>query len=173
MRTTQLRQLITKVDNTLVDGNFSYSCSSGKGGRVPANQKKEGDGASPIGNWRLKHVYFRADRMAEPATVLPVTAIKPNDGWCDDPADRNYNKLIERPYPASHEKMWRDDYVYDVVIEITHNDNPPISGLGSAIFMHIAKPDYQPTEGCIALTLDDLLSVLSRADANTFLTIEG
>ena len=130
---------------------------------VDAALKREGDGASPIGVWPLKQVFYRADRVDEPVTGLPTGPILEDMGWCDAPGDANYNRLVQRPYPASHEALWRDDHVYDIVVELAHNDNPPIAHLGSAIFMHIAKPDYSPTQGCAALRLEDLLCVLEAA----------
>ncbi|MEO0883219.1 MAG: L,D-transpeptidase family protein [Pseudomonadota bacterium] len=168
-----MKRLIARNDSTLADGIFSYSCTSGKGGRRPAQEKTEGDGASPIGSWALKRVYYRPDRIAPPETKLPVSALTPDDGWCDDPTDANYNRPVKRPYAASHEHMWRDDHAYDVVVEIAHNDDPPIPGLGSAIFIHVAHEDRRPTEGCIALALNDLLEILKTADTHTHLVIEG
>lgn len=168
-----MKKLIVQNDNTLIDGNFSYSCASGKGGRCPANEKTEGDGASPIGSWRLKRVFFRADKISKPKTRLPTRVIDPDDGWCDAPEDPSYNRLVKRPYPASHEAMWRADHVYDVVVEIAHNDSPPIPDRGSAIFMHVAHSDYRATEGCIALALSDLLKILETADTETELDIRG
>ncbi|MEM7661285.1 MAG: L,D-transpeptidase family protein [Pseudomonadota bacterium] len=167
-----MKRLIARNDNTLNDGTFSYSCTSGKGGRRPALEKTEGDGASPIGFWPLKRVYYRPDRIAEPETGLPTIKLAPDDGWCDDPADPNYNKPVKRPYAASHEIMWRDDHAYDVVVELAHNDDPTLPGRGSAIFMHVMHDDCRPTEGCIALAIDDLLQILRLADTTTCLVIE-
>lgn len=170
---TQMKRLIARNDNTLDDGTFSYSCTSGKGGRKPAHEKIEGDGASPIGSWALKRVYYRPDRLTPPETGLPVKPLTPEDGWCDASDDPNYNLPVKLPYPASHEVMWRDDHAYDVVVEIAHNDSPPIPGRGSAVFIHVAHDDRRPTEGCIALDLPDLLQILKTADTKTHLVIEG
>lgn len=148
-----------------------FKCALGKSGLITAADKSEGDGATPIGVWPLKRVFYRDDRVSPPTTDLPVTPIKTTDGWCDAPDDPNYNRLVQLPYPASHEQLWRDDHVYDVIVELGHNDTPPIPGLGSAIFMHVAKPDYTPTEGCVALALDHLLTVLETADQDTVLDI--
>jgi len=148
-----------------------YTCAIGRGGMINAALKREGDGASPIGQWPLRRVFYRADRLAEPETGLVCTPIHADMGWCDAPEDPAYNQLVTLPFAASHEIMWREDNVYDVVVELGHNDDPPIPGLGSAIFLHVAKPDYSPTQGCIALALEDLLSVLRACDANTVLEI--
>ncbi|MEM6412777.1 MAG: L,D-transpeptidase family protein [Pseudomonadota bacterium] len=167
-----MKRLIVRNDNTLEDSTFSYSCTSGKGGRRPASQKTEGDGASPIGSWALKRVFFRPDRIARPETALPVSPLSQDDGWCDDPEDPAYNRPVKLPFAASHEKMWRDDNAYDLVVELGHNDDPPVPGRGSAIFMHVMHDDHRATEGCIALERDDLLQILSRADTETYLVIE-
>ena len=134
-------------------------CALGKGGL--SSTKVEGDGVTPIGSWPLRRVFYRADRIDMPTTGLCVRAITQNDGWCDDAVDTLYNQLVTLPYPAHHENLWRDDGVYDLVVELGYNDNPPISGKGSAIFMHIARPKFEPTEGCVAITLDHLQSLLS------------
>ncbi|MGF1461719.1 MAG: L,D-transpeptidase, partial [Maricaulaceae bacterium] len=98
-----------------------------------------------------------------PQTRLPLRALSQTDGWCDAPEDRGYNRLVRRPYPASHEALWREDGRYDILVVLGHNDAPPISALGSAIFLHVAAEDFRPTEGCIALALPDLRDVLHHA----------
>ena len=135
-------------------------CAIGKSGIVPASRKREGDGASPGGIWAMRRVFYRPDRMDPPKTKLPVVPLRPQDGWCDDPADPLYNRPVTLPYPASCETLFRGDHVYDLIVELGHNDRPPIPGLGSAVFLHIAHDDYRGTEGCIALSVDDLLLVL-------------
>jgi len=124
--------------------------------------KSEGDGATPVGCFPLRLVFYRADRMGAPTTNLPVTAIAPDDGWCDDPGHRLYNRPVKLPFEASHERLWRDDGIYDVIVVLGHNDDPPRPGLGSAIFLHLARPDFAPTEGCVALARQDLLDLLRR-----------
>ena len=153
--------------------NIKFRCAIGRGGITDASNKREGDGASPVGRWPMRRVYFRSDKIAAPETKLPRTPIREHDGWCDDPADPLYNRPVALPYDASHEKMWREDDVYDIIVELGHNDDPPVPGLGSAIFLHIAKPDYSPTEGCIALSEDDLRTVLKSAGAGAVLEITG
>ncbi|HEY9164449.1 MAG TPA: L,D-transpeptidase family protein [Magnetovibrio sp.] len=139
-----------------------WRCALGKGGIVL--DKVEGDGATPAGDWFLGRVFYRPDRQKSPKTGLSIVAMNANMGWCDDPHHSDYNRLINLPHPARHEKMWRDDELYDVVVEILYNTDPIIAGKGSAIFMHVAKPDYSPTEGCIALCLSDLLDLLQMCN---------
>lgn len=163
--------LIVTSDGTLRVGDRTYTCAIGRGGFIA--DKREGDGGTPIGVFHLKRVYYRPDKLSAPETMLPVQALTSHNGWCDDPADPNYNQMVALPFDASHEKMWRDDALYDVVVEISHNDDPPIPGAGSAVFMHIAKPDYDPTEGCVALTQQDLLAVLKDASTATKIIIQA
>jgi L,D-peptidoglycan transpeptidase YkuD (ErfK/YbiS/YcfS/YnhG family) len=155
--------LVVHPDGRLEIAGQVWRCALGKGGL--SRDKREGDGATPIGCFALRRVLYRPDRLPQaPATSLPVTPLDPADGWCDDPGHPDYNHPIRLPHPARHEVMWRDDGVYDVVVVLGHNDTPPQPGLGSAIFMHVARPGYVPTEGCIALALADLLEVLEKCE---------
>lgn len=150
--------LVTEKGLTMPDGRV-VKCAIGRGGIH--REKQEGDGVTPIGEWPLRYGYYRADRLdGTPKTALPMTVIRPDDGWCDAPDDPNYNKPVKKPYDASHEDMWREDMLYDIVIVLGHNDNPPVPGAGSAIFLHVARPDYSPTEGCVALPKEILLDLL-------------
>lgn len=146
----------------LISGGVRYRCALGPAGVVA--KKTEGDGATPAGTFPIRRVHYRADRRAAPATALPVRRIEATDGWCDDPAAAAYNTLITLPSAASHEVMMRDDALYDVVVEIGYNDDPPVAGAGSAVFMHVAQPDYAPTAGCVALAPHDLDAVLKELD---------
>ena len=128
-------------------GEHVFPCLLGRNG--VSTQKREGDGATPVGKFPLRRVFYREDRVAAPLTALPATPIAQDDGWCDAPEDANYNRLVKMPYPASAENMWREDSLYDVVVVIGHNDHPVMEGVGSAIFLHIASPDNEPTAGCI------------------------
>ena len=141
-------------------GILYLPCALGRGGRRA--DKREGDGATPLGVWRVREVLYRADRTRRPGTPLPVRTIRPEDGWCDAPGDRNYNRRVRHPYPASAERLWREDDLYDVVVVLDYNLRPRVRGRGSAIFMHVARPGYRPTEGCIALRREHLLLVLSK-----------
>jgi L,D-peptidoglycan transpeptidase YkuD (ErfK/YbiS/YcfS/YnhG family) len=125
--------------------------------------KHEGDGATPAGRWAMRWLYYRPDRLPPPPTRLARTALGPGDGWCDAPDDRAYNQPVRLPYPASAEKLWRDDTVYNLIVPLAYNDAPAVPGAGSAIFLHLARPQYEPTEGCVALALADLLAVLAEA----------
>lgn len=147
----------------------TYRCAVGGGGI--AATKREGDHASPLGCFALRKVLFRADRIDVPQTGLPVSAISPNDGWCDAPNDAAYNQAVSLPYAASAESLWRDDNVYDLIVVLGHNDSPVVPGCGSAIFIHVAQPDYAPTEGCVALVREDLLEVLNDCDQQTQICI--
>ena len=138
-------------------------CALGKSGVREAADKCEGDNASPLGVWPIRRVLYRPDRMAPPETALPASPFFPTDGWCDDPSDPNYNQPVSHPYPASAERMWRDDGLYDYVVVLGHNDAPVVPGAGSAIFLHVARPGYAPTEGCVALAREDVETLLKRA----------
>lgn len=130
-------------------GPVKIPCSIGRSGRQ--FRKREGDGATPRGSWRPVCVYYRADRIARPRAVLPVRALRPSDGWCDAPGDRNYNRFVSHPYPASAERLWREDGLYDLIVVLDHNQTPRVHGLGSAVFLHCAGPRIAPTEGCVAV----------------------
>jgi L,D-peptidoglycan transpeptidase YkuD (ErfK/YbiS/YcfS/YnhG family) len=154
-------------------GGLQVRCSLGKGGLRPAALKREGDGASPIGVWPLRRVLYRPDRGPAPRTALPVQPIAPDDGWCDDPQDPNYNRPVTHPYPASAERLWREDAVYDIVVVLGCNDDPVVPDRGSAIFLHLARPDYAPTEGCVALARPDLDALLALAGPGDAVEIAG
>lgn len=144
-------------------GHHVWPCALGRGGIV--RDKREGDGGTPAGRFPWRRVLYRADRLPRPATPLACDIIVPQDGWCDDPADAaNYNRPVTLPHAGSHERLWRPDGLYDVILIPGHNDAPPAPGLGSAIFVHVARADYAPTEGCLALRLEHLLILLSNLD---------
>jgi L,D-peptidoglycan transpeptidase YkuD (ErfK/YbiS/YcfS/YnhG family) len=152
-------------------GGEAYPCALGRSG-VSAD-KKEGDGATPVGCFALRRVFYRADRIAAPKTALPLLGLDPCDGWCDDPADPFYNRPVRLPYAARCEALWRDDGLYDVAVVLGHNDDPVIAGRGSAIFLHVAGPDLASTEGCIALNLPDLTEVLRLLHLGDRLCVTG
>ena len=153
-------ELIVAGDGTARWGGRILRCALGRAGI--SNDKREGDGATPAGIWPIREVLFRADRVAL-ATGLPHAPLKPDDGWCDDPADRNYNRLIKLPSKRSAEGLKRGDHLYDLVLVLGYNDRPRVRGRGSAIFVHLARPGYTPTEGCIALSLRDLSALIRQA----------
>jgi L,D-peptidoglycan transpeptidase YkuD (ErfK/YbiS/YcfS/YnhG family) len=142
-------------------GVLNLPCALGRAGRRA--RKREGDGATPVGRWQVLGLLYRADRVQRPLTRLPVRPIGRDDGWCDASADRNYNRPVRHPYAASAERLWRADDLYDIIVVLNHNVQPRSRGRGSAIFMHIARPGYAPTEGCIALRRDHLLRFVQRA----------
>ncbi|MBM3617421.1 MAG: hypothetical protein FJX23_02630 [Alphaproteobacteria bacterium] len=145
-----------------------YPISTGKNGF--SVEKREGDNCTPIGTYALRECWYRADKIAAPVTNLPLRVIQPDDGWCDAPEHPAYNTHVKLPFAASHEKLWREDDVYDVVVPMGYNDAPIVPGKGSAIFMHVARPGYVGTEGCVALALPDLLEVLKDASPETLIT---
>jgi L,D-peptidoglycan transpeptidase YkuD (ErfK/YbiS/YcfS/YnhG family) len=153
----------------LVFNGQSFTCALGKGGLSAF--KREGDGATPLGIFTLRQCLYRPDRLGTPATRLPVKAIGENDGWCDDPKSPCYNLPVPLPFSYSHERLWRDDHVYDLIIPLGYNDDPVIPGKGSAIFMHVARKHYEPTEGCVALALPDLQVLLPHLDSSTCIEI--
>ena len=150
----------------------SHPCAVGRSGVVAAAEKREGDGASPAGAWPMRRLLYRADRLAQPETGLPVAAIAEDDGWCDDPQDGAYNQPVQLPYAASHERLWRDDEIYDLIVVLGHNDAPVRPGQGSAIFLHCARPGFTPTEGCVALAPETLLRLLAGAKPGDQVVIE-
>lgn len=133
-------------------------CALGAGGTRA--EKQEGDGATPIGLLPIRRILWRADRGPRPAGALPAEPIAPGDGWCDDQAHADYNRPVRLPHPARHERLWREDAVYDVVGVLGWNDAPVRRGRGSAIFLHVARPGLAPTEGCVALPEKDLRRLL-------------
>ncbi|MBM3599282.1 MAG: hypothetical protein FJX35_13750 [Alphaproteobacteria bacterium] len=157
-------------NGTVSWGARSVRCALGRSGIMV--DKKEGDGATPAGIFALRRVLYRPDRLTAPATRLPTEAINRDDGWCDDPIDPQYNRPVRLPYLGRHERMWREDGLYDVVVVMSHNDDPVVPGRGSAVFMHVARTDFGPTEGCVAFARSDLLSILAACDARAVIRIE-
>ena len=156
---------------TLTFRGKTYRCATGKGGF--SLDKREGDGATPLGIFPLRECLFRPDRQPQPETGLPTRPIAETDGWCDDPRSTQYNRPVQLPFAFSHEKLWRDEAVYDLIIPMGYNDENPIPGRGSAIFMHLAKPGYLGTEGCVALALPDLLQILPHLSPQSSIEIRA
>ncbi|PHK93782.1 hypothetical protein CR162_16835 [Pseudoroseomonas rhizosphaerae] len=146
-------------DGRLTLRGTTWRCALGKGG-VRAH-KEEGDGATPAGLLPLRRVLYRADRGPAPRCAVPVEPIAPEDGWCDDSSHPAYNTRIRLPHDARHEALWRQDHLYDIVGVLGWNDAPVVRGRGSAIFLHLARPDHAPTEGCIALPEPELRALLA------------
>jgi L,D-peptidoglycan transpeptidase YkuD (ErfK/YbiS/YcfS/YnhG family) len=153
-----MRAIVTRA-GVLVIGRVTCRAALGHGGIRP--DKREGDGATPAATLPLRQVLYRPDRQPPPLCAVAVQALHPQDGWCDDPAHPAYNRLVQLPIQASAEALWRDDAIYDIIGVLGWNDDPVRPGLGSAIFLHLARPDFSPTEGCVALAPADLRHVLA------------
>lgn len=170
-----LHQLVVRTiskrtsHGTLQWGNTSIPCAIGRSGRRV--RKREGDGKTPSGIWPILSAFYRPDRLIHSQTSLSLRPLRPSDGWCDAPADRNYNRHVSHPYPASAERLWRSDGLYDIVVVLGHNLRPRIRGGGSAIFLHCARPDFGSTEGCIAVRRADLIRLLPRLGRQTRIVI--
>ncbi len=162
-------EITVRAPGVLTWNGHDVRCALGPAGI--RRDKLEGDGATPAGRFPLRRVLYRADRLIRPVTALPCSSLDPADGWCDDPADPSYNRPVRLPYRASAEALWRDDGVYDAIVVLGHNDDPVVPGRGSAVFLHIARPDYAPTAGCVAVARDDLLALLAAVDETAVLTI--
>lgn len=170
------------IDKILVRGNSPAStqgilsigetdipCALGRGG-ISA-KKRESDGVTPAGVWPIRRIMYRADRVGELNCLLPTEQLTTEQGWCDSPGDPAYNSQVILPYPASAEKLWRDDSLYDVIVVLGYNDAPVVPGKGSAIFFHIARQGYLPTEGCVAVNLSDMKVVLGQCGSQTVMEI--
>ncbi len=150
-------------------GPKRWRCTVGEGG--VREDKVEGDAATPAGEYPLRRLYFRNDRLVLPKVRLPARPISEHDGWCDDPRSPTYNRLVHVPNDWSAEKMWREDGLYDLVVVVGYNDDPPEGEWGSAIFLHIAREDYAPTRGCVAFSQADLLELVPLLGPATKLRI--
>ena len=158
------------------DGRLHWSRGSAAAavGRAGVKaDKHEGDGATPAGTYPLVSIVYRPDRIAPPQSRLPVKPLAPSDGWVDEPSDANYNRPVSLPYPASAEQMWREDDLYDALVVIGYNMEPVVPGAGSAIFLHIATPDFAPTAGCVAVEKEILLGLLPLLGPGSKIAITG
>src|SRR3954468_24220861 len=153
----------------LLAGLFAVPVALGRGG-IRAN-KREGDGGTPRGTFRLRRLWWRADRAARPRTHLPVRRIRSDDGWCEDPRDRHYNRPIRLEPDHPGDRLKRSDRLYDLIVELDHNTRPRIAGRGSAVFMHVARPGFAPTAGCVALTAPALRRLVTRFGPQTRIDI--
>ena len=153
--------LVVHKDGRALWNGREIRAALGKGGI--SREKHEGDHATPVGVFLLREVLYRPDRLRAPKTSLPLRPLSPADGWCDAPEDPRYNRRVTLPYGASAEQLWRGDRLYDVLVPLGYNDDPVVPGRGSAIFLHVARPDFGGTEGCVALALEDLIALLAEA----------
>ena len=154
----------------LFAGRLAIPVALGRSG-IRAN-KREGDGATPRGRFRLVRLWWRADRLPQPRTMLPARRIRPDLAWCEDAADRRYNRPFKRSASEPGDRLWRDDELYDLVIEIDHNTRPRVVGRGSAVFIHVAREGLRPTAGCVALDKAALRRVLQRVRSRTRIVIQ-
>lgn len=152
--------LLVTTDGIAEWGAHRFRCALGRSG--VAGDKREGDGATPAGILSLSRVLYRPDRIAPPDTDLALAALQSGDGWCDAPDDADYNRQVRLPHGASCEALWRDDRVYDLIVVTDFNAAPVVPNRGSAIFLHVARPGYAPTEGCIAFGLEDLRTIVTE-----------
>ena len=154
--------IIVNKSGVLKYKNLKFKCALGEAGI--GKKKKEGDNITPKGSYRLLKLFYRSDRIPNFKTVLKKNKINKKMGWCDDINNKNYNKLIKLPSSFSHEKLFRKDNIYDLIIPINYNTKKIVKGKGSAIFLHVAKKNYEPTRGCIALKKKDLILLLKSID---------
>jgi len=154
----------------LVAGPLALPVALGRSG-IKAN-KREGDGATPRGSFRLKRLWWRAERHARPAGLLPARRIKADDGWCENPADRSYNKPVKLAPASKADRLMRADALYDFIVEIDHNTRPRVAGRGSAVFIHVARDRFKPTAGCVALEIGALRRLLARVGPRTRIVVD-
>ena len=154
----------------LTAGPLTLPVALGRGG-IKAN-KFEGDGGTPRGTFRPLRLWWRADKYPRPATHLPLRAIRPDDGWCEDPADRHYNRRVTVPDGSPADRLARPDGLYDFIVEIDHNTRPRVAKRGSAVFIHVARSGFKPTAGCVALTTPALRRLLARLGPRTKIVVE-
>ena len=155
--------------NFLYFKEYKIKCSIGKRGIT--SKKREGDDKTPSGEFTLKSIFYRKDRIKKIKSKLNKIVIKNNMGWCDDPNSKYYNKKIKFPFSFSAEKLWLKDTIYDLIIVINYNLKPVIKNKGSAIFIHISKKNYKPTKGCIAITKSNLIILISKINKRTKIII--
>ena len=166
---TKKEKIIISPNGSLFFNEKNFQCAIGKGG--VSDNKYEGDGTTPSGCFLIRKIYYRSDCIDKIDTIIQTQILVKDDGWCDDPKDLNYNKFVKLPYPANTENLYKDDHSYDIIAVLGFNDEPVIPGKGSAIFLHIASSDYSPTEGCIALSKEDILEILKEVSKDTLICI--
>src|SRR5262249_2452067 len=174
-RSTLLRLRLRARAGRRTQGWLTVGCQTipvalGRGG-IRAN-KREGDGGTPRGRFRLVRLWWRADRHARPPPLLPTRRITPDISWSEDPPDRRYNRPFPRGPGAAGDRLCCEDRLYDFIIEIDHNTRPRVVGRGSAVFVHVARPGFRPTAGCVAMTLPRLRWLLQRVGPETRIVIE-
>ena len=159
-----------RSQGVLTVGHRAIPVALGRGG-IRVN-KREGDGATPAGHFRPLRLWWRADRRPRPQTSLPIRRIAPDLAWCEDPADRRYNRPFRRSANEPGDRLWRGDRLYDLIVEIDHNTRPRVARRGSAVFLHVARPDRGPTAGCVALAAGELRTLLRMLSPRTRIHIQ-
>lgn len=158
---------------TLHLNGMALPCRIGRAGFIDGEHGREGDEKTPLGHYHLRFGFYRADRLpSRPPSSLTLHALTENDGWCDEENHAAYNRFVRLPFHGSHEALWRKDGAYDIILVMSHNDSPPQTGHGSAVFIHIAQPDDRQTLGCIALTPDNMVKLLPHLRTGTPIIIE-
>ncbi|MCV6574294.1 MAG: hypothetical protein OIF58_01025 [Cohaesibacter sp.] len=150
-------------------GLQTHPCALGRTGL--RSQKREGDGATPFLRCTALFGFYRPDRGPKPVSKLPFLALHPTMGWCDEKGHACYNRPIKRPFKPSHEQMWRKDALYDIGLVLDYNISTRQQGMGSAIFFHIARPNFTPTEGCIAVQPKVMRQLVRQISAQTIFQI--
>ena len=158
-------------NNYLLTKSESFKCAIGLGGLT--TNKLEGDHCTPIGKFKFDKIYYRSDKLGKINFLIPSAEISKNDGWCDDPHHKFYNKFIKFPFECSAEKLYRTDDLYDIVCVMNFNTNPIIPGKGSAIFLHVCEDNFAPTEGCIAVEKKVLIEISKQITRESSIVIEG
>ena len=148
---------------------YKIKCAIGKRGIT--SRKTEGDKKTPKGIFGFKSILYRKDRITKIKSPFKKIIIKKNMGWCDDINSEHYNKMIRFPFNASAEKLWLKENIYDVIIIIDYNLKPVVKNRGSAIFLHIAKRNYAPTEGCVAIRKKDMIVLTNKISKTTKIII--
>ena len=161
--------IIVKKSGYLQYKNLKFRCALGKAGIK--KKEKEGDNVTPKGIFKITSMYYRPDKIKNIITAVKKIKIKKNIGWCDDPNSHFYNQQISLPNKFGHEKLYRNDSLYDLILVLNYNVNPIIKNKGSAIFMHIAKKNYKKTKGCVALKKKHLIELISKIKKNTKIKI--
>ena len=149
----------------LTYGQYKVKCALGK--RGIGHKKKEGDLITPIGQYKIKFILYRKDRVKKIHSKLKKVIIKKNMGWCDDPNSEKYNKLINLPFNFKYEKLFKKENTYDIILVLNYNMNPIKKNKGSAIFIHVVKKNYRKTKGCIAIGKAQLLKIIKKIKFNT------
>ena len=164
--------IVNSSARTIEFGGKSYRCRIGRKGTIASQQGREGDEKTPLGVYTLRFGLYRADRLSAPRSDLTFRPLREDDGWCDDVSDSAYNRFVRLPYEASHEKLWREDGAYDVILVVSHNDSPPEPGQGSAVFIHVAQSDDRQTLGCVALEPDVMVKLLPHLKTGLEISIQ-